>query len=1440
MSSFPLRPRGAHMPEHIRRLDSIVAGAVSASIRPLEPPQFRRDFLSSRSPANDQAADFAPVFANLTVWTDAAVHSAVHHVGHAKMQLYAAFLSSVVDELLPAERLRRHVDQLQAYLAYLSSDSEDADAASEGQEHGDAATARKKASPSAAHVSYVHVKMPPVERGRPMAALLSPRAVRAIRQGTTATAGIKHETADAKAPIGQQERAKLSGKNAFKSVKLVELSDHEEAVLELALFFQESLPSLTTGDQPARKITTPDLFSPTTPPRSPSRPAAALLSPRAGAATPMKPSQTERWLLLTADDKRETLQRIKRKLARHEFFDSSPSTHPRNTSQHEPSYGAACHESLVGGVKPRSPERPAPRPSKLMLSPYFSLVVLCLHETIRRVGGFSQELAQFAWKVLCEDTTAHFEEMFADVAAQQARTQQELQVLQDSKASLCREIKRVETEIQRLQSQNMRSLGVWNLESEEMGHLEHEEQWHGHCKALILSCLRQLQASVNVTTWLLLPSGPSSVVEGEDIIPTRALAAAERNPSGDGDLEDSSSSHLIQAHDEEEDKVQDRTVGYQKLAAGAALFHSNMRVQLVYIAHLLVLCRSFVHLHERRAIREVMDSTALEQPSRDQGGAIDRADTNHREQQLGSPPRSSVGTVDAAAATNPLQKTSLSELHTLREVNEALRAVEVLYAETGAIHGESMANVAETGNWNNASREIRRLPCQHRSVGTQFPAAGDPTAARAFLRSLAYCTMVVTSLSSKVVFLPAGAVASVPDVVGEASEPPGQTEDRMGSGRRRGSVSFRANESAGVSPEQPLLRLHKAMKKLPKHMKDLLLLPVLESEPFPADSPFAVAPSLSKDELLQKIHAIYTLVIENAHATESFSISLANPCLQGSGSLRATNPPQSWTSEAFVEFIYADFLEAAGGDIYSGERAFLCFFSSIQLLLSRRTSSSDGSARSIGAAASATLYGANGTSTVANEAIQFFAVLTKNHCGTGAPCSQMHNRTFAVFFYCQRVLLRIMIEKKRFQGGLGLGTDIWVLVPEGAGHGTGSTTRFVLLDSVKVLLLYLVPSLSSSASATSEAERAADLEGHLRLLEERAVLATVSLMTPVTPGPYHSTPGSHATDPSCGHLTETRVLPMDVAAILLVRAWMAQQALIESKLAIAFQAANTEDDGRVSFAEFAHVLTTGSGQSPPNAVVGSAYSSPFGSAAARNLLPPARLAQMYAMAKACDDTAGGSRGQTCSGLQGVRWQQLVWAVTEELDFLGVEERVANVDMRAIQHALVARDGLHSSHVRQLLAWLLVPPPRVGTAAALRKTWRLHCKAMSESFAVAMHSTANALEGVRCGQSGRLRYGKVQRMLVSAGDAAVIPATKAAGRRDHSRDDTSAVGSPNATPATPTGEAPTTRSSSTTRTDTQEDGQSLEVSWKAYYYLRLDYTQAHRFAEEARPKQQQKQ
>ncbi|RLN67095.1 hypothetical protein BBJ28_00009928 [Nothophytophthora sp. Chile5] len=1438
MSSFPLRPHGAHMPEHIRRLDSIVAGAVSASIRPLEPPQFRRDFLSSRSPANDQVADFAPVFANLTVWTDAAVRSAVHHTGHAKMQLYAAFLRSVVDELLPAERLRRHVDQLQAYLAYLSSDSENADATSEGQEHKDVTTARKKASPSTAHVSYVHVKMPPVERGRPMAALLSPRAVRTIRQGMTLTAGIIHEAPDIKPPKYRQERAKLSGRSVPKSMKLVELSDHEEAVLELALFFQESLPSLAIGEQPARKVTTPDFFSPTMPPRSPSRPAAALLSPRAGTATPMKPSHTERWLLLTADDKRETLQQIKRKLARHEFFNSSPSTRLRNTSQHEPSYGAARHESLVGGAKPRNPERPATRPHKLMLSPYFSLVALCLHETIRRVGGFTQELAQFAWKVLCEDTTAHFEDMFADVAAQQARAQQELQVLQDSKSSLCREIKRVETEIQRLQSQNMRSLGVWNLESEEMGHLEHEEQWHGHCKALILSCLRQLQASVNVTTWLLLPSAPSSVVKGKDSILAPTLATAEHNPSGDGDLENSSSSQLIQAQDEEEGRVQDRGGSYQKLAAGALLFHSNVRVQLVYIAHLLVLCRSFVHLHERRAIREVMDSTALEQSSRDRGGTIDRADSNHREQQLGSPPRNPVGTVDAAAATNPLQKTSLSELHTLREVNEALRAVEVLYAETGATHGES-TNVTGMDNWNHAPREIRRLPCQHRSVGTQFPVAGDPTAARAFLRSLAYCTMIATSLSNNVVFLPVGAVASVPDIAGEASAPPDQTEDAMGSGRRRRSVSFRANEAVGVSPEQPLLRLHKAMKKLPKHMKDLLLLPVLESEPFPADSPFAVAPSLSKDDLLQKIHAIYTLVIENAHATESFSISLASPSLQGSDSLRAASPPQSWTSEAFVEFIYADFVEAAGADIYSGERAFLCFFSSIQLLLSRRTSSV-GSARSIGAAASKALYGANGTSTIANEVIQFFAVLTKNHCSTGAPCSQMYNRTFAVFFYCQRVLLRIMIEKKRFQGGTGLGTDIWVLVPEGAGHGTGSTTRFVLLDSVKILMLYLVPSLFSSASATSEAERAADLEGHLRLLEERAVVATVSLMTPVTPGPYQSTSGSHATDPSCGHLTETRVLPMDVAAILLVKAWMAQQALIESKLAIAFQAANTEDDGRTSFAEFVHVLTTGSGQSPLNAVVGSAYSSPFGSAAARNLLPPARLAQMYATAKACDNTAGGSRGEACSGLQGVRWQQLVWAVTEELDFLGVEERVANVDMRAIQHALVARDGLHSSHVRQLLAWLLVPPPRVGTVAALRKTWRLHCKAMSESFAVAMHSTANALEGVRCGQSGRLRYDKVQRMLASAGDATVMPSTKAVGGRDHSRDDISAVGSPNAMPVTPTGEAPTTRSSTATKTDTQEDGQSLEVSWKVYYYLQLDYTLAHRFAEEVRLKQQQNQ
>lgn len=1271
MSGFPLRHRGTHVPDFVRQLEAV---------GPSDRRAYRQSLLSLHSsgvsPLPGVAADLplATALANLAVWIDAAVRSSSYHAGPAKVRLHLAFLKVIVDELVPDERLRFCIQQLEAYVSYLATPPEPTSPPA----------ARNMASQKGKrHPSYISVKLPPAPRHQPMGALLSPRVLQQIRRQEPGAATTPRPPASAR-PSGT----------------LIELSDHEVAVLELALYFDEALQQLLEGSNAS--------------------------SPRARGDAVL----TDQWLQMSGGDRKRALRRVRHKLAKHKFFLSNETAEPSNPST--PKSGKRRQ------ISPDDRRSVLALRARLEPSKYFALVLLCLHETLRRVNVFSQELAQFAWRVLCDETVAAFEHALMAAGTQRDAARDRLDQVREAKSAMQAATREIESEIQRLQMHNSKSVRVWYQEQGEAEHLEREEQWHGHCKALVLACLAQLRTEANVPTWRQLGVRPR---EGP-------INSKERGC----------------------------TLPYEWLPPGSALFDGRLRFQLLYVAHLVTLCRSYLHLHERQAVRDVLaPATPPLLPGEPQ--------TTLNSQSFGLDEE---GDDVEASGSHLIERISRRELETLQELSETLRAVEVVYAATTGIRLQSSAG----GSHGDNSQRSRRLQLTlRRDAQTQFPLpAGSDTGssgARAFLRSLAYCTVAATGFTGASAFLPAGASASVPDSENDSALD-------VGSGRRRASITFRARrpvlpQTAGSQPQQqPMIRLGRAMQKLPKHVKDLLLSPLLHDDPFPTAS--SVVSSLPRDELVSRIHSIYDQVVNtgarNNVSPPSLSWTLtAQPPPPPLGiTLVGQNGQPTESPEGLVRMIYALYLDTAAGDPAAADREFVRFFASIQLSLSKAPSSS------------------TPPEAAAHETIHFFAILTKLYHLQSPDGSRraLTPRLVTVAFSCQRVLAPVSLAKKRLQGS-GVAFDVWVLASSRAKESVlAISPPFVLLESAKLLLLFVAgpPLAPASGSTTDETDV---LDKYSQLLDSQSVVGTVSLANPTTPAAYSLVgTGAGATAGPNGRLTEAMVLPLQVAVALIARAWLARADELEQDLSVALHAALSASEGRLPFHEFVHVMTNGSPQTlGPRASVGAGLTS-------------CRLAQLFAAA---------ASGDTASDLRGARWEALLRVVVDELDLSDTIERLANADMRTIQLTLTASgDPLTAAASARHLAlpWLVRAPYRGGgssTAPALLKAWSGNSAAAHERFVAAMQ-TDNAVDGVHCWQTGRRRARLVDDLLAPLKPPADAATETIPGRRNVIE---SAVEP--ATSAISSVEMP--------------DQVQVSVMWTAYYHLQLENARAMQLIETLR-------
>lgn len=1473
---FALRHRGVHLPDHLRRLEFIsssprspqhtgsriatrAAAAGSGSpkaprFQPLAPPQFAHDFLRRceplAAPTGDgnsapppSTADLANAFANLSVWIDASLRKCAFHAGFDKIHVYALFLECFLDEVAPQSVLvQRHMQELHAYIQYLST------ACSSGDTNSESLTNRKDAVAVGDLTSAVSPRQPAVlrlDRLSPkanfQAAALVPHMLQQLSpRSTPASPRLVRGIAQ----LGRSEDARRA--LAYpKRKRIVQMSDHEEHVLELALYFDETLrtkmaksPAATKGGRPSRATT----------------------------GVSMNDGEcTAQWALLSTDERHRVLRRCKKQLAHQAFFPCSGvlaalAPYPGSGGRsNPPSEGLHVVRALIaaraaagssgkgGGDELGSSASTNSVHShrynhKTELASYFSLVLLCLHESVRRVGVFSLELAEFAWKLLCEDTLALCDDMFASILEAQKNARQQVQDLKRAKAELQQQILDTESEILRLQTQNMRSLSMYRLEKLELEHLEREEEWHGHCKALIVDCVSQLRDVVRIPTWLHMTPHSSNEQDADD-----------------GELVEPviSSGAELPSHAE-----------YQRLAPGFAAFDFQPRLQVVYISHLAQLCRSFLHLHERRCVRDVMNSTSTTSP-----GTANDVSAALRQSTAGSCedwPHGENGSFflpNNGTATNAMEKISLSELHTLREINDALRAVEILYAETGATSGGKPIAVSSRDVDTSASKQVLRRPRpQTRSIGTQFPVVGT-SSARSFLRSLAYCTIVATtfSLSSSATasssFAPPRMTSKLLAEIGAL----GESIVAMGSGRRRSSMCFRAAEtraataSALSQPQQPQIRLNKAVLKLPRHIEQVLVLALVRGEEstFPADSVKSVAASLTGSEIVEKIHWIYRLALDSVFGSSSSSAAgtgSASDLLPASLSDQLTADRfASWSCANFVDFVYAGFLDAENGNLETCEREFVRFFASIQLFLTNALTSST----SAGAASAGVAIGGANTPLWVTEAVAMFALLVKllhlpknDHSTFRQP--QLPSRVFPVLFYVQRVLLHVSVAKKQIETS-GFSLDVWTLAPEESGAWgrtakpstassssspplaspskrasavSAASSLFVLLESVKVLMMHVV----SFALAT---DVGALLEERYQFLLEKSTTATVSLMTPTTPGLYNPNATPFTSSASNGHLAETQIVPMDLAVATIVRAWIQIHNDVEHRLGITLQGALADAHGRISFEEFAHVMVAHSSAAQQASTHHSSSSA----------LSSARLAQIYATAQARESAMKAATGGTS------HWTYLLDAVVETVDIMGMHERFLNVDFRSIQHSLLAPSSVGSGKAiggSLASSWLLGSAIRGGaTTHALLKSWNLHHKSMSDHVALAFQADS-ALDGVRCWQTGRLRLDKVQRLLRLGRSSATGKLLNEETRMALTS------GSTDGSDAAPTTSAAGIKGKGPSgvdvfRSDTSGSGavpkldfDELSVAWKAYQLLQWDHARAHQFADQVRLKQQRMQ
>ncbi|KAF1326426.1 hypothetical protein FI667_g8488, partial [Globisporangium splendens] len=918
----------------------------------------------------------------------------------------------------------------------------------------------------------------------------------------------------------------------------------------------------------------------------------------------------------------------------------------------------------------------------------------------------------------------------------------------------------------------MRSLSMCNLEKREFLHLEREEQWHGYCKSIIVNCIAHLQDCVNITTWLQNPRDlqDESDDEGADV-----MALVNR------DDEANKSGFPSQMND------------YQRLAPGFAGSTSA--------------CAS----------SHPSDQVDAQSIGGDHQGS-------HFNQETGL----SSSVFSPNAMINPMEKISLSELHTLRETNDALRAIEVLYAETGTTSTpnrtrESAAS-SSTSNSSAWQRKLRWLRPQHRSLGTQFPAVGEGNG-QSFLRSLSYCTIAATTFSSSSSFLLVGLTTKLRvgiEVHHESVIVP------LGSGRRRGSATFRDKEALGGVSNQVQIRLNKAVMKLPRHIRDLLLLPVLEGgNAFPAHLPRSIATSLSMDEIVEKIHWVYRKALDSVYAISSSSSAATSsasaemlPVSLSSAmdAISSSRLPSVWTCEEFVEFIYASIFDAERGDIYECEREFVRFFASIQLLLSNSPSAAAaaGSAPSV---PSGPIFSAQ-SSAVATETIYLSALLSKLYNLQNKEDGKrkiLPSRVFPVLFYCQRVLLHVSVSKKLIQNA-GFSLDVWTLASEEiAGWGlsnhqspqsttgavastrrgvssTSSTSSCnfvpsVLLESVKALMLHVV----SFPSATDIV--APMLEERFQFLLEKSTLATVSLLTPLTPGPYNlsAAVGGAALNVPNGQFVEAPVLPMDIAVTTIVRSWIEMHGAMEQRLGNTLQGALMDASGRISFDEFAHVMTAHGSQSQSDPSGNGGHNSSGSSSITRT-----RLAQTCAssMAKAGANHQDPGRG--------THWRHLLQAAVDDIDIMGMHERFLSMDFRSIQHSLLAANASNT-------------PLEIVELAP---------KDMKDHIELAFQAD-NALEGVRCWQSSRLRFDKLQQLL------GVNSSSQNAKKKKFSLLAMSSVPSSTAEKDI----ARKNDESGTSPLDEELEKDELDIAWKAYYLLQWNHTRAHHFADQVWIKQQ---
>lgn len=1385
MSGLPMRHRGAHLPDFVRKLDAVGGRAGARVFRQslVALHHHRRRPAAGSPPAS--ANDFTTIFTNLMVWIDAAVRASAFHAGPAKLQLYVAFLRVLVEELMPDDRLRECVQQINAYVSYLMDAEEEAGApsASPSRPGVTPSTGSSHAKPTTA---YVAVKLPPAPRHQPMAALLSPRVLQQIRRSEPPAA---ENQSPLRRPTRPTKPLAAQVGSAGKPRALSELSDHEEAVLELALFFQESLEQLVAAHRTGG-IGTIDWAA---------RPRAGQ-SPSVSTKAATPPLLTSKWPQLSAEAKKRALTGVKRRLSRQKFFSSSVPTvkaKPDVSSISSNGGKTGDRRKLVSTEEHLRNDRAVPAPhTKIEPSRYLSIVLLCLHETIRLANVFTQELAQFAWLHLCEEPMEEFERALVAVETQRATALDELQRLRSAKEELQTTIRECETRIQRLQTRNMASVRLWQLEHREAEHFAREEQWHGHCKALMLRSLTQLAKEANLPTWCELEDstgvnhGGGGSKDGDEV--TDAGVVTRSDAAEHGQALTGASSLGDQARVPQAPRPNRLALmgspRYECLAPGAALLDARLRFQLMYVSHLLILCRSYLHLHERRAARDVVEATATavatlgaEAEPFDSIANAASAASMTLEVAPDSPPAS------PTSASHLIARISRHELETLRELSEALRAIEVVYAATMGERPLAVSDVmaSSTGHGNRY-----RL----RDSSTQFPEAVEgsihdgPTSPRAFLRSLAYCTIAATSFTSATAFVPAAI-----DMTGSyhiASNAATTSTSHAGSGRRRGSAMFKAQgltlDSSSEQQQQQLvmLRLDQAVHKLPKHMKELLLLlpssPALPSSVLNGSRdqgnvvafPFALVSSvtgggysivaLSGDELVVRIQAIYSRLAEAAsvNTSASASPSWSIPASLSASSQQMTPPlgisltdlapssqqmclpseqPDSGalrTPEAIVREIYALFLDAADGAIDLTEREFVRFFASIQLFMSKATSSSAISSSSPAAATSgAARAGGRLAGPACHEVIHLFAILTKLYYlpAPDRSAAFVPRRMFAVVTYCQRVLEQVALDKKRHQAAGGGAFDIWMAASSSSSSSSWSADPpsvfysadgsswpspptpstptsaqkpptsslppqpYVLLDSAKLLLVH-VAGISTAPSSVL------GLEDSARQLEAHAVAATVSLANATTPAPYQVV-CSNSKAASAGHyhqpnglLTDVQIIPLQVAVAVVARAWLKRIDELQRPLRVAFQAAlttnrvdsipagdsNSGDKGCLSFSEFLHVMTNGQPHTLPvrASASSSASSSPWESAASAGgnaELTYSRLVQLYATAVTVDGATRTNNSATDPSalLLGVRWTTLASVVADELDLANALDRFALSDMRSIEHAVVgpaARSG----------------------------------------------------------------------------------------------------------------------------------------------------------------------